>query len=206
MKHTSPFVITISRQLGSGGAYVGQQLAKKLDIFYADREIIGQAAKQFSLLERDLVSRDEKLSTFWQTYVQSYSLGAPDSYIPPQIILPSDRELFKVEAEIIDHIANESSAVIIGRCGSYILREHPNHTSIFLHGELTFRRKRVHELYNISEEAAEKMIAQSDKERALYYHKFTGKDWTDIRQYDLSINTSKIGLDESIEIIMKYLS
>ena len=66
MKNTSPFVITISRQLGCGGAYVGQQLAKHLDVFYADREIISQAAKQFSVLEEDLKSRDEKILSFWQ--------------------------------------------------------------------------------------------------------------------------------------------
>jgi cytidylate kinase len=204
MKKTSPFVITISRQLGSGGAYVGQQLAKNLNVFYADREIIGQAAKQLSVLKEDLESRDEKILSFWQSFIQSFAI-APDVYMPPQIIAPTDRELFKVETKIIEHIAKERSAVIIGRCGAYVLREHPNHVNIFLHGDITSRKSRIQSLYNVSEEVAGKMIAQSDKERALYHHTFTGKEWIDARRYDISINTSKIGLDKSVELILKYL-
>ena len=204
MKNTSPFAITISRQLGCGGAYVGQQLAKNLGVFYADREIIGQAAKQFSILKEDLESRDEKILSFWQSFIQSYAI-APNTYVPPQIIAPSDRELFKAETEIIERIAKERSAVIIGRCGSYVLREHPNQVSIFLHGDITFRKGRLQKLYNVSEEVAGKMIAQNDKERANYNHTFTGKEWTDARQYDISIDISKIGIDKTVEVILKYL-
>lgn len=204
MKNTSPFVITISRQLGAGGAYIGQQLAKSLNVFYADREIISQAAQQLSVLKEDLESRDEKILSFWQSFIRSYAI-TPDTYVPPQIMPPSDRQLFKIESEIIARIAKEHSAVIIGRCGSYILREHPNHISIFLHGDITFRKGRIQNLYNVSEEVAGKMIVQNDKERALYHHTFTGKEWTDARRYDISIDTSKIGVDKSIEVILKYL-
>jgi cytidylate kinase len=204
VKNTSPFAITISRQLGCGGAYVGQQLAKNLDFFYADREIIGQAAKQFSILKEDLESRDEKILSFWQSFIRSYAI-APDTYVPPQIIAPSDRELFKTESEIIARIAKERSAVIIGRCGYYVLRDHPNHVSIFLHGDITFRKGRIQKLYNVSEEVAGKMIAQNDKERAHYNHTFTGKEWTDARQYDISVDTSKIDVDKTVEFILKYL-
>jgi cytidylate kinase len=204
MKQTSPFAITISRELGCGGAYVGQQLAKKLEIFYADREIISQAAKQLSVLKEELESRDEKVLSFWQAFIRSYAI-APDTYVPPQIITPSDRELFKTESEVIGRIAKERSAVIIGRCGSYILREHPNHVSIFLHGAITFRKIRIQKLYAVSEEIAEKMIVQSDKERALYHHTVTGQEWADARRYDISIDTSKIDVEKSGELIFKYL-
>jgi len=204
MKPTSPFVITISRQLGSGGAYIGQQMAKSLNVFYADREIIGQAAQQLSVLKEDLESRDEKILSFWQSFIQSFAV-APDTYVPPQIIAPSDRKLFKIESEIITRIANERSAIIIGRCGSYILREHPNRVSIFLHGDITFRKSRIQKLYNESEKVAEKMITQSDKERTRYYHTVTGREWIDANQYDISIDTSKIGVDQSVELILKYL-
>jgi cytidylate kinase len=204
MKQTSPFVITISRQLGSGGAYVGQQLAKKLKIFYADREIIGQAAKQLSVLEEDLEAHDEKILSFWQSLIRSFAI-APDVYVPPQIIAPADRELFKTESEIIERIARERSAVIIGRCGSYILREHPNRVGIFLHGDIMFRKDRIRQLYNVSEEVAGKIIARSDKERTHYYHTVTGKEWTDARQYNISIDTSKIGVDQTVEFILQYL-
>ena len=204
MKQTSPFVITISRQLGSGGAYVGQQLAKKLNIFYADREIIGQAAKKLSVLEEDLEPRDERIPSFWQSFIQSFAV-TPDVYMPPHIIVPTDHELFKAESEIIERISRERSAVIVGRCGSYVLREHPNRVGIFLHGNIMFRKDRIRQLYNVSEAIAGKMIAQSDKERSRYYHTGTGKEWTDARQYNISIDTSKIGVDQTVEFILKYL-
>jgi len=204
VKNTSPFAITISRQLGCGGAYVGQQLAKNLKIFYADREIISQAAKQLSVLKEELESRDEKVLSFWQAFIRSYAI-APDTYVPLQIITPSDRELFKTESEVIGRIAKERSAVIIGRCGSYILREHPNHVSIFLHGAIIFRKNRIQKLYAVSEEVAEKMIVQSDKERALYHRTVTGQEWADARRYDISIDTSKIDVEKSGELIMKYV-
>ena len=203
MKNTSPLAITISRQLGCGGAYVGQQLAKNLNIFYADREIINQAAKQFSVLEEDLNSRDVKKLSFWQSFIRSYAV-APDTYVKPHVMAPSDHALFKTESEIIARIATERSAVIIGRGGSYILREHPNHVSIFLHGDIAFRKGRIQKSYNISEEVAGKIIAQNDKERAHYNHTFTGKEWSDARQYDISMDTSKIGVDKTVEFILKY--
>jgi len=205
MDQTSPFAITISRQLGSGGAYLGQQLARNLNIFYADREIISRAAKQFSVLEEDLESIDEKKNSFWESFLHSFELGFSDPYKPPQIVLPPDLILFNAESEIIKHIAKERSAVIVGRCGSYILRNHPNHLSIFLHGDIAFRIKRVEKLYNVTEKVAEKMIVKSDKERSQYFHSFTGEEWTDARQYDLSINTSKIDPDNSVKLIMKFL-
>jgi CMP/dCMP kinase len=204
MEQTSPFVITISRQLGCGGAYIGQQLAKKMNIFYGDREIICQAAKQLSVLDEELESRDEKILSFWQSFIRSFAI-APDVYIPPQITAPGDRKLFKAESEIISRIAKERSSVIIGRCGSYILREHPNHVSIFLYGNDAFRKGRIQVLYRVSEKVAGVMIAQSDKERAQYNQIFTGIEWSDARQYDVSIDTSKIGVDKSVAFILKYL-
>lgn len=205
MKDTSPLAITISRQLGCGGAYVGQQLAKKMNIFYADREIISQAAKQFSLLEEDLQSCDEKKLSFWQSLIRSHA-AAPDTYVQPHMMPPSDRALFKTESEIITRIANERSAVIIGRCGSYILREHPNHVSVFLHGDSAFRINRIQKLYAVSEETARKMTSQSDKERALYHHTATGQEWLDATRYDISLKTSAVGLDSCVDLILKYLS
>ncbi len=205
MDQSSLFVVTISRQLGSGGAYLGQQLARSLNVYYADREIISRAAKQFSVLEEDLESIDEKKNSFWDSFLHSFELGFADPYKPPQIVLPPDLVLFNAESEIIKHIAQERSAVIIGRCGSYVLREHPNHVSIFLHGDKSFRIKRVQKLYNVSENEAEKMVVKSDKERSQYYHSFTGEEWTDARQYDISINTSKIDFENSVKLIMKFL-
>lgn len=204
MKQNLPLIITISRQLGSGGAYIGQQLAKKLDIFYADREIIHEVARQLSLLDEDLESRDEKKLSFWQTFLEKNS-AAPGVYIPTQMIIPTDYELFKAETDVIEHIAKERSAVIIGRCGFHILCKYPNHVKIFLYGETVFRNERVQRLYHVSKEEAQKMIDKSDKERALYCKTFSGKEWNNARNYDISIDSGKIGVDKTVELILYYL-
>ena len=205
MENASPLVITISRQLGSGGGYIGQQLAKRLDIFYADREIISLAAQHFSMLEKDLASRDEKKLSFWQSFIRTHA-AAPDAYVKPQTLPPSDHELFKAESEIILRIARERPAVIIGRCGAHVLQSHPNCVSIFLHADRAFRIDRVMKLYNATEEAAGKIIDRSDKERALYHRAVTGHKWADAGRYHLSIATDKIGVDRCVEFILSYLT
>jgi len=199
----SLYVITISRQIGSGGSDIGQHLSRNLGIFYADRDIISAAAKKFSVFEKDLESLEEK-TLFWKTLMQT-CLTSSDKHQSSQVISPTDTELFKTESEIIKHIAEERSAVIIGRCGSYIFRKHPYHISLFVHADIAFRKERIQNSYNLSEESALKMIAQSDRERSHYNHKNTGEDWADAKRYNLSIDTSKIGLDKSVELIMKYL-
>ncbi|MDP4276914.1 MAG: cytidylate kinase-like family protein, partial [Bacteroidota bacterium] len=198
MEPKIPFVITISRQLGSGGAYIGQQLAKKLHVFYADREIISEAAKKLSVKEKELETRDEK-ALFWQSLIESYAANT-DNYLPTQIIVPIDRELFEAESEIIERIAKERSAVIIGRCGSHILRNYPNHISLYFHADNISRIARIRKLYEKSEEAAERMMLKSDKERGRYTHKFTGEDWNDLRLYDLTVNTGVLGMDGTVEL------
>ena len=206
MEKTKKFSITISRQLGSGGAFIGQQIAKELDIFYADREIIDRVARKYAVLEEDVVSNDEKIISFWESFLQFNTIST-DLYVPPKLQAPTDRELFQAEADIIEHIVHERSAVIIGRCGAYILRDHPENVRIFLHGDTDSRIKRIRSLYQVSKETAENMIEQSDIERARYCRIVTGKkwDWNDARNYDLSIDTSKLDIDKSTGLILEYL-
>jgi len=205
MKKTTPFVITISRQLGSGGAYAGQKLAKSLDIFYADREIISKAAQQLSMIEEDFESREEKILSFWDSFLQVTAF-VPEAYMAPQMMPATDRELFNAQAEVIQRIVKERSAVILGRCGFHILHGHQHHVSVFLHGDLEFRNRRVQKIYNVSEKAAAKMITISDKERTSYCKTFTGKEWVDARNYDISIDTGKVGIDKAVDLILEYFN
>jgi CMP/dCMP kinase len=205
MDQRSPLAVTISRQLGSGAAFVGQQRAKKLDAFYADRHIIRMAAEKLSVTEEDLQSRDETVPSFWWSLVPASGFVL-DVYVPPKLVFPTERELFEAESEVIARMAKERSAVFIGRCGFQVLREHPNHASIFLHVGRTFRRERVQELYRLSKDDAEKMVTKSDKERATFCKTFTGKDWADARNFDLAIDTSKLqDLDKVTDAIYQYL-
>lgn len=205
IKKVTPLIITINRQLGSGGAYIGQQLSQKLNIFYADREIIRKSAQQLSMLVKELEYRDEKIQSFWQSFLEK-SAVASGVYMPPAIMAPSDHKLFEIETDVIKHIVKERSAVIIGRCGFHIFNEYPNRIKIFLHGKTAFRNERVQKLYNVSTESAGEMITKSDKERTLYCKTFTGKEWTDARNYNISIDTSRIGIDKTVELILYYIN
>ncbi|MDD4971382.1 MAG: cytidylate kinase-like family protein [Paludibacter sp.] len=206
MEQTKSFVITISRQLGSGGAYIGQQVAKSLNIFFADREIISKAAKELSTLEENLESRDERKLSFWKSFINAAPQPRGVYMAPVSPILEfTDSELFAVESDIIKRIASEGPAVIIGRCGFDVLRKQPNHLSIFMYADNDFRNIRIQELYNVTYEKAEEMIEKSDKERAAYCKTFTGKDWSNARNYNLSIDTGKLGIDETAELILNYV-
>jgi cytidylate kinase len=201
----SPYVITISRQLGSGGAYLGRRLATRLNVLYLDHEIVYQAAKELQMPEKDLASRDEKLTSRWQSLLKSLVYSYPGPYVPPPLDIPSDKALYNTETEIITRVAQEHSAVVVGRCGFHVLRRHPRHFSIFLHADIIFRQQRVQELYHVSAQQALKLIESVDSERGRYLRTFTGKDWTDARQYYLSLDTSAVGLDGAEDIIKAAL-
>ena len=205
MNPSTPLVITISRQLGSGGAYIGQKLAKELNIYYADSDIITKAAEQLSVPENMIDAWDEKAQSLWESIIP-INLYAPETYLPLQnYFRPTSIELFKTESEIIKRSAHEHSSVIIGRCGFHILRDHPNHISIFIHGDKDSRCKRIQETYKVDEKNALEMIDQNDKQRATYIDSYTDKKWTDACLYDLSINTSKMELDKCVDLILNYV-
>jgi cytidylate kinase len=202
MKETSPFVITISRQVGSGGAYLGKRLASRLNVLYVDREIVRQAAKELKMPVKSLEARDEKLTPFWQSLLESYVDITPTPYVPPPLHLPPDRKLYRTESDIITRIAQRRSAVIVGRGAYYVLRQHPRRLSILLHADIAFRQKRVQELSHVSAEEALKLIESVDKERERYLHALTGQTCMDARHYHLSLDTSLVGLEAAEEIIL----
>jgi len=205
MNKNEKFVVTISRQLGSGGAYVGQQLAKRLGVFYADREIISKAAEHLSVKESTVEEREETIPSFWRSFLNSATVY-PELYVQPIMLVPTEYDFFLAESEVIKRTADERSAGIMGRCGFHILRKNPNRVSIFLHASREFRVKRYAELYQATQEDAEKTLTRCDKERAHYCRNFTGCDHADAQNYDLSIDTSRLEtLDKAVDVIMAYL-
>lgn len=198
-------VITISRQLGCGGAFIGPQVAKALGMYYANHEIITRAAEKLSVLEEDVALQDEKVESFWKSF-WLYSGTVPDAYMPsPTKFPPTSFDLFNVEEEIIRHIAVDRPTVIMGRCGFFVLRNYPNRISILLHAEPEFRSRMIQDKFYVNEEEAKKMISRADKERAQYINTFTNKNWTDATNYHLTIDTSKTGINKSIEIILNFI-
>jgi cytidylate kinase len=202
MKENTPYVITISRQIGSGGAYIGQRLATKLGISYIDREIVHQTAQRLNISEKNIISRDERVTPLWRSMLESSIYSDPYGYAPPSINITTDKELYQAESDIILDISKRTSAVIIGRGGHYVLRNHSRHLSIFLHADIAFRQQRIQELYHLSSSEAWKMVHSTDESRASYLRALTRGDWADARQYHISLDTGILGLELVEDIII----
>lgn len=198
-------VITISHQLGSGGAFLGQKLSERLNIPFLDREILKKVSDQLHLAESSLAGREERLTSFWESFSRLAVLGDPTHAMAIPVYEPSDRELFHLESETIRRIAERGSAILIGRCGRYILRDHPAHFAVFTHADRPARVKRISRLYNVSEEKAAKILEENDRERGQYIKAFAGEDWLDARLYDLCLNTTRLGYDACVDLVIAAL-
>ncbi|MFT8889330.1 MAG: cytidylate kinase-like family protein [Ethanoligenens sp.] len=199
-----PYAITISHQLGCGGSYIGKKLSEEFNIPFVDRDILKQVANKLNVAEEDLEHRDERLSSFWEEFTRLQLYTEPLAGGELQYY-PSDKELFFLESEYITRIVKESPAIILGRGGRYVLREHPRHVSIFIMADLSERIKRVATIFQISEEDAKIKIQANDKERAAFNRAFTKTDGLDVRLYDLSINTSTVGLNLAAQVAIQCI-
>lgn len=198
-----PAIITVSRQLGSGGSFLGQKLAARLGLTFVDRQIIIEAARKLKLLEKEVESRGEKISTFFETLLASL-INYPTAmyYAPPEMHLPSDKDIFKAQCEIIEEIVRKQPSVIIGRGSSHILKDHPRHLSVFVHAGKAFRIKRVSNIYGMSGEEAKKTVRECDRNRAEYNKTLSGQEWLDVRRYHMGIDTGVLGFEQAEELIV----
>lgn len=206
-KENLPLVITISHQFGSGGSYIGQRLAEVLNFLYLDRELIVKAADKLGVLADDLVTRDERTVSNFEAFLKAYSFSDASLLDVERSDLDfiKDEDIFKAESEIITKISIDRPAVILGRGSSYILREHPNHLSLYVHGDINDRTKRISENHHLSEAEALRLVQNKDKERLHYIEKFTKENLYNANLYDLAINTSKLELDKAIKLILAYI-
>jgi cytidylate kinase len=199
--------ITIARQMGSGGSYLGQLIAARLGIKYIDREVIHLAAEEFGCDEETVAARSERVSSFWERILSGLTFGPPETtYAPPPLRTFSDKELFDKQIEIMRAIAKENDCVIVGWGSCHVLPPRRGKINIFCHAPISFRVKRVMEIYHShSEEQARAMILGSDEMRKRYIFEMTGKDWACAENYHLSINTSLLTLPETAELIIEFL-
>jgi CMP/dCMP kinase len=196
-----PCVITISHQIGSGGAPIGQKLSERLGIPFIDREILQQVSQKLHLAEAELEGREGRLSSFWQSFGRTVEMMDPAQSLVADRYIPTDKELFQTQAEIIRRIAEKSQAIFIGRCCGYILRECPCHFRLLVHADRPSRIQRLCKLFQLSSREADAMIEANDRERSAYIKTFTKQDWLDARGYDLCLNTSSTGLDQAFELV-----
>ena len=197
-------VITIGRQFGSGGRKVGRLLAEKLDIPYYDKELLAEAAKDSGICQEIFENHDEKptrsLLFSLVTGVQMH--GDPGSMY---MDMPLNHRIFLAQFDAIRRIASEGPCVIVGRCADYVLRDKPNAVSVFVKADIRQRVERAVSLYGVDPARAEETVRKADKQRASYYNYYATATWGDVNNYDLCVDTGKLGIDGTVELIEQYL-
>lgn len=200
----SRFVVTIGRQYGSGGRTIGEMLADNLGVHYYNRELIRRASEDSGIYEGLFAEADERIkNTPLRRIIKSVYSG---QLIPPDSEdFTSTENLFNYQAKVIKQLAEEESCVMIGRCADYVLKEYPNVVSVFIHAPKEFCIEHAKERLSMTDKEIEKHIAKIDKHRADYYRYYTGREWTDARNYDLCLDSSKLGYDKCVEEIKSYM-
>ena len=187
MNREEHFVITISRQFGTGGHEIGAELARRLNVKLLDKQILNEMARKYNIVE-EAVEKIEARNPLWR-----------DDFTQ------TSRQLFEAQAEVIRKIAAQESCVLIGRCGFHIFRHHPNALKIFIHADDDCRKKRIGKKYDIAENDAAAMIVDNDYSRELYTKTFTGSDWQDARNYDISLNVKQFGVNGAVDFLMNVI-
>lgn len=195
-----PFVITIAREYGSGGLMLGKMLAKRLDVDYYDHDIIDQTAERLGYTSDFVRENEQNISN-----AKLWELIFTDKSIPVSMNPSHDDAIFVSESRIIRKFAAKKPCIIIGRCANWILRNDKKAFRVFVTSGKEDAVKRVMEKDNISADDAEKRIEQVNTGRYNHYFQYTGRRWTDARDYDLVVNTSAMGLEQCADIIVEVL-
>ena len=186
-------IITISREYGSGGGEIGRKLSKALGIPCYDKELLTIAAKESGYCQEFFEKYDEK-------QIKSLSYF---SYDQTMSSLPLGHQLFLKQFNIIQDLAQKQSCIFVGRAANYALRDKFDSIDVFIHADFETRRERAVENHGIEEKKSAKTVKKIDKERTSFYNFYTNMKWADARDFDLCINTSKITIDEAVEIILE---
>lgn len=207
MSEQWPTAITITRQMSSGGSYIGRRIAKRLGFYYLDRYVLEEAAHQLSSDISEIEASEEKTYNIWQEIIKSFTFGTPEAaYIPPSKLPVYDKTLFEKESEIIRKIASTTNVVVVGRGAVQALRMHPKVLHIFIHAPKPFRIKRLMRNPGIPDEkAAYERILEADERKNKFFEKIVGLEWLNAKNYHLCMDTSKTGFHDAEEIIVSLV-
>ena len=211
MNKNEKFVITINREMGSGGRTIGRKLAEKLGVEFYYKSVIKGLEKKFNLTAEEVEKQKGREQGWWASIKRQFtgSVVSSSPFLPKVAdeneLIDTD-DIFKAETEILKGIAEEESCVIAGRSGFFVFRDHPNHLSILIQASMPHRVKRVANKQNLTEEEARKAIDKVDKMRENYVNKYTQTSRYDTRNYDLVISMDGMTEDNAVDIIMYYIN
>lgn len=198
-------IITIGRQFGSGGREIGQKLAENFGIKYYDKELLSRAAKESGFCEEMIQNHDERPtnSFLYNLVMDTYSFGYNSSFVD----MPISHKVFLAQFDTIKKIASEGPCVIVGRCADYALQDYQNCLNIFIHSDEKFKVKYIMNRFDdiTTEQKAIDMMNKKDKQRQSYYNYYTSKKWGRADNYDLSINSSILGIDGTVKLITQFV-
>jgi len=197
--------ITVSRQMGSGGTYIGFEVAKALGFSYIDREILRRAASLLKTDEVSLEEYEEKSSGLIRNLLRTFALGTPETYTPTERPV-YDRDLFVLESKIIKEILDKHNSVIMGRGGFHLLKGRPKTVHLFIHAPCDYRVDRVMKADStVDLREAQATVDESDRRRTRFIKDMVGVEWTDARNYHLCVDSSAVGLSESVRMVIGFV-
>lgn len=195
-------IINIGRQLGSGGFEIARLLAAEFSARLLDKELLDLAAKESGFSQKLFKSSDEHRS-FIHNFFPTRLFSSPcDSFYENKI---SPESLFKFQSEAIRKAAEEGACVIVGRCGDYILRDFPNVVNIFISADEAQRIARISKTKMCDSNTARRLIEKKEAERSRYYNYYTGKTWGEAKSYDICINSSILGIENTATFLADYI-
>lgn len=197
-------IITVSRQYGSGGRVIAKALAERLGIAYYDKELIVLAAKESGFAEEIFEESEDKTpnSLLYSLVMGTYGMGAQGIGVPD---MPIGDKVFLIQSNLIRSLAEKESAVFVGRCADYVLEGKEDTTNIFIHAPLEKRVERAVAQYGLAQEKSESAVLRIDKRRANYYNYYANRKWGKIDNYELSIDSSKLPIDDTVTMLQKYV-
>ena len=189
-------IISIGRQHGSGGREIARLLARELGIKCYDKEIVDEAAKH-SDFSRDLINAyDEKRMNAFMLHAGGYGLNEN---------FRLNMQVVSAQFDAIREIASKGDCIFVGRCADYILRDRSDLVSVFILGDMDERLKCLERRQGLDEAAARKKIKEVDKDRSSFYKYYSDQVWGDAQNYDLCINSSRLGVEGTVKVIMDYI-
>ena len=200
-------VITIGRQYGSAGHDIGQMVAEALGYKFYDKELVEIAAKKSNISKEAVDDIDEKATSSFLYSLASGNYSLRGITGPLYYEMPLNDKLFIAQSQVIKDVAGRDNCVIVGRCADYVLDDAKNVDllNVFIYADQDFRIRRVKETFNITERQAKDRVIKTDKQRRIYYSYYSNRDWGSMSNYDMCLNTCKLGIKTAANIIRNYV-
>ena len=205
MKRNEKFVVTLNRELGSGGRTVGRKLAERLGVKFYDKMLIERLTKEFDLSVEQIEAFKAKKKSWWNEFNAYYKMHGYDTKpMEPEVIL-TNKAMMETEQRILQELAEQESCVIAGRSAFFVFKDHPNHFNVFIQASKEARIARLMAKHDMSREQAEEAIEETDTSREVYIQKYIKTTRYDTRNYDLVIKMDDLTEDAAADLIMQFI-